>query len=185
MLISGHFKDRNKKKKVKELTKVTRALNQAVRTTPFTFFCCYDTDSYFKCKRSGPITLCASNHCMRLIHVHCFSGFLSLLTKKCQRNFTLIPLCPSCIIFQLCDKKLIQEDTVDPGYKNLFLHDFRHSDQVKPLLPNNKYERIPRGVVEHDDIIPEIPKAEFPKPVNLLLKENFDESLPTTPKHIK
>ena len=76
LVISRYLKDRNRKKKVQELTKVTRALSQAVQTTLFTPLCYYDTDSCFKCKRSGPITLCASNNCRRLLHVHCFTGFL-------------------------------------------------------------------------------------------------------------
>ena len=83
-MISGYLKDRNRKKKVQELTKVTRALSQAVQTTPFTPLCCYDTDSCFQCKKSGPITLCASSNCRRLLHAHYFTGFLSLFTKKCQ-----------------------------------------------------------------------------------------------------
>ena len=68
-LISEHFKDRNRRKKVTEFTKITKAVNRAVRTTQSKNLCCYDTDSCFKCERSGPITVCASNHCMRLIHI--------------------------------------------------------------------------------------------------------------------
>ena len=40
-------------------------------------------------------------------------------------------------------------------------------------------------MVKHEDIIPIIPKPEFPKPVNMLLKGNFHKALLTTPEEIE
>ena len=129
--------------------------------------------------------------CAQLVIVESFFIFIALqvsslsFIRDVKGFFPLKPLFPSCVIYILCEKGLIKEDTTDPGYINLFLHDFRHRDKVNSLLPYDKYKRIPHGVVEHEDNVPVIPKLDYPKPVNALLKSYFDENLPVTPVVIK
>ena len=91
------------------------------------------------------------------------------------------------MINHLCNLSLIKVDWDGACYTNLFMHDYRIRDRVQPLTYHDEYDRIPRGVIEHNDIVTKIPKDRYAVPQNLMLDNMFDKELgvPIIPENIE
>ena len=90
--------------------------------------CHYIEASCFQCCCVSPTIQCST--CNNWIHHECYTGFLSLLTKACQRNFSLVLYCSDYIINQLKWNSIIAKDAEGPGYQRLFLYDFCNHIQL-------------------------------------------------------
>ena len=147
--------------------------------------CCFASDSCYKYEKKGNLTRCSSTKCNNTLNNVCFMEFMSLLWKKFQSEFPLKPHCPTYIINHLCEESIISEDMQDQGYTSLSLHYYRVRNKVDPLSSYDKYSRIPRGVIEHEDIVIKVPKNQYAKSINYLLRDNFNTDIPKLPPGVQ
>ena len=82
------------------------------------------------------------------------------------------------ILRRLCKDFIITEDTLDQGYKWLFLNNYHIINKINHVSPLDKYKRIPRGAIENDGIVPTVPKKRYAAPKCLLWKEFYHEYYP-------